>query len=345
MKVLLGMSGGVDSTYAAHRLRKLGHEVEGAVLIMHAYTERQAAIDAAKSVGIPLHIIDCTEVFRSRVQTAFASEYRMGRTPNPCVICNSEVKFRILADTAKELGFDKIATGHYAKICEENGRYCIKKGKDAHKDQSYVLWRLPQDILSMLIFPLSEDEKTDVKEDARSIGLSSADREESQEICFLPDGNHPKFIEEFTGKADEPGWFVDEDGNRLGSHPGITHFTVGQRKGLGISLGKRMFITKIDAEEKTVTLSSDPNRCTEEFSTFGAAFGAIGEPAAGTVIRAKVKVRYLAPPVEAEYTYLGDGKGKVHLLTPARAVTPGQSAVFYDEDRLLFGTFIGETTV
>jgi len=200
MRILLGMSGGLDSTYAAHKLIADGHTVEGAVLDMHGSTDVRAAEEACASLGIELHVIDCRERFSDIVIENFLDEYLKGRTPNPCIICNSEVKFAVLLDYALENGFDKIATGHYARINErvtDGGvRYYLSRAADVSKDQTYMLWRLSQRVLSHLVFPLSDDKKSDIRECARELGLSSADREESQEICFIPSGDYAAYIEE-----------------------------------------------------------------------------------------------------------------------------------------------------
>ncbi len=342
MRILLGMSGGVDSTYAALKLKEEGHEVEGAVLVMHDYTETESAESASRSVGIPLHKIDCRDIFESRVVSNFISEYLSGRTPNPCVVCNSDVKFRVLLDYARQNGFDKIATGHYAKIAVrkfgKNVRYAIARSEDGRKDQTYVLWRLSQDILSHLYFPLSDIKKTDVREAAREKGLSAADREDSQEICFVPSGDYAGFIENRT-QPSKPGYFINNEGKILGEHKGIIHYTVGQRKGLGISMGRRIFVTRINPKDNTVTLSFEDS-CSKNISVSGIVFSGIPDMSAGEIKQFKVKLRYLAPPVECLLEYNGEGHATVKLFEPVRAVTPGQSAVFYDGYVIAAGGYI-----
>ncbi len=345
MKILLGMSGGLDSTYAAHKLISEGHTVEGAVLRMHAHTEVDAARDAADALGIKLHVIDCTELFASEVVNYFTEEYLVGHTPNPCVVCNSNVKFRVLADYAKEHGFDKIATGHYASVMkrEEYGaeRYCISRSRDLRKDQTYMLWRLPQDVLAMLLLPLAEDEKSRVRSTASEIGLTAADREESQEICFVPSGDYAEFIEASRGPS-KKGDFVSLDGRVLGEHNGIIRYTVGQRKGLGIAMGERVFVTAIDPQNNTVTLSPSDSYASG-FEVCGIVFSGIREPGIGERLTLDVKVRYLAPPISCEIEYLGGGCARVRSTARIRAVAPGQSAVFYDGDLLCMGGFISRT--
>lgn len=342
MRVLLGMSGGLDSTYAAHELLSEGHTVEGAVLRMHGYTDIQSAVESAESLGIPLHVIDCREEFEKNVVSNFLSEYPKGRTPNPCVICNSSVKFSELLAYADKNGFDFIATGHYAGVVkrEYKGKalYTLSSAKDTKKDQTYVLWRLSQDILSRLILPLAESEKADVKEKASQMSLKAAQREESQEICFIPDGDYASFIEQRTEPA-RHGSFVDEDGNVLGEHQGIIRYTVGQRKGLGIAMGTRVFITKIDPQSNEITLSKNDSYRDEIFIS-DMNFVGICEPDIDEEIELCVKVRYLAPRVKCILKYLGDHRALVRLSVPQRAVTPGQSAVFYDGSLLAAGGFI-----
>lgn len=341
MKILIGMSGGVDSTYAAFRLKDEGHTVEGAVLIMHEYTDLEAAKTAAESVGIPLNVIDARDSFKSCVIPNFICEYTNARTPNPCIVCNSDVKFRLLCDYARENGFDAIATGHYANIIKvdtESGvRYAVKRAGDSKKDQTYMLWRLPQDILAMLLLPLGDMTKEKLRSEARAHALSSADAPDSQEICFIPDGDYVGYIEQRTG-ASAPGDFVDDEGRVIGKHGGIINYTVGQRKGLGISLGARAFVKKIDPLTNQVTISLDPP-LTETVSISGMVFSGITEPK-GEKMALSVKLRYQAPPIDCTVEFLGEGRAKLALSTPARSLTPGQSAVLYDGDVLVCGGFI-----
>ena len=341
MKILLGLSGGVDSTYAALKLKNEGHTVEGAVVLMHEYTELSAAEESARSLGIALHVIDAREDFERIVKSDFIYEYTHARTPNPCVVCNSEVKFIKLLEYADANGFDMIATGHYAGIVkteDESGiRYAVKRGRDTKKDQTYMLWRLPQGVLSRLILPLSDMVKSEIREGSRSAGLAAADRGDSQEICFLPNGDYASFIEERCG-ASQKGNFLDEAGNVLGEHRGIIHYTVGQRRGLGISAASRIFVTKIDPVLNTVTLSPNDSFA-REVCVGGIVYSGMA-PAVGAEERTlSVKLRYAAPPVTARVRFLDD-KAQIFLSEPVRAVTPGQSAVFYDGDVLLAGGFI-----
>ncbi len=345
MRILLGMSGGLDSTYAAMKLRDMGHIVEGALLLMHPYTDVEAANESARSLGIPLHIIDCRDMFEAVVVPHFMDEYLAARTPNPCVVCNSEVKFRVLHDYALENGFDKIATGHYARVtkCKIGGeeRYSISRSLDSSKDQSYVLWRLPQDILSRLLLPLSDSLKHEIREEAKTRGFAAADREESQEICFIPSGDYAGFIEERRGVS-EPGDFVDSGGKVLGRHNGIIRYTVGQRKGLGVALGARAFVTDINPETNKITLSFEA-KSTSRVLTTDIVFSGMPEPTEPYETELFVKVRYLAPPISAKVRFSPDSTAMVLLSSPVRSVTPGQSVVFYDGDRVVAGGFISKT--
>ncbi len=341
MKILLGLSGGVDSTYAALTLKNEGHEVEAAVLIMHDFTSVEEAKESAESLGIALHVIDCREEFKSVVEENFISEYKKARTPNPCVVCNSEIKFFRLLCYAKEHGFDKIATGHYAgieKLSDENGEfYGIKRAADVRKDQTYMLWRLSQDILADLVLPLEGLTKNEIREESAAAGLMAAERADSQEICFIPDGDYASYIEERTEKSPE-GDFIDEKGKVLGRHKGIIRYTIGQRRGLGISSSSRIFVTDINPKNNTVTLSPNDSYATR-VKISGIVYSGMREPVEGESKILLVKLRYAASPTLAKVTFFGKC-AVAELNDAARAVTPGQSAVFYDENLLVCGGFI-----
>ena len=339
-KVLLGMSGGIDSTYAVLKLRSLGYEVEGAILKMSEHTDIPAAQRAADALGVKLHVVDCREEFSSCVVENFVSEYCSARTPNPCIVCNREVKFKKLCDCAKAVGCDTVSTGHYARVLrnEENGRYYISRGLDSRKDQSYVLWRLSQEELEMLFFPLADDVKIEVKERSKEMALPSAEAKESQEICFIPSNDHTAYMEELLGKKFEEGNFVDADGKVLGKHKGVPRYTIGQRKGLGISLGTHAFVTSIDPVANTVTLGDEEELFKNELCISDLIFQK-RIIADGESVRLFAKIRYAAKPVMCTVTVNG-GKAHVVLDESARAITPGQSAVFYDGDDVVFGGFI-----
>lgn len=345
MRVLLGMSGGVDSSYAAVRLREMGYTVEGAIIKMHEYTECDAAVSVAKSLDIPLHIIDGRELFSSVVKSNFVEEYSRGRTPNPCIICNERVKFRLLYDYAVAHGFDKIATGHYAEIAEirvgDTIRHAVRK-TDSKKDQSYMLYRLPEEILDSLVLPLSDMSKDEVRSLSREALLPVAEKEESMEICFLPGGKHYEYVESAVGER-KIGNFITSDGRILGQHEGICRYTVGQRKGLGISLGERAFVTDINPETAEVTLSS-------EYS--GKPYAILSDPVFSGISREEIqsaetdadypfeaRVRYTAPLVKCRLEALPDGTVLVRFATPQR-IAMGQSAVVYRDEIVMLGGII-----
>lgn len=342
MKILVGISGGVDSAFAARRLLDEGHTVEGAVLKMHEYTELDAARQCAFSVGFSLHEIDCTADF-CQIKENFVNEYISGRTPSPCIICNERVKFARLYDYAMEHGFDAIATGHYAKIAEitegDTTRYAVSMPEDLRKEQTYMLYRLPQHILSHLVFPLASGTKPEIRALAAEQGIAAADREDSQEICFLPEGNHTAYIESVAGKCRE-GDFIDPEGKVLGRHKGIIHYTVGQRKGLGISLGERVFVTDIDPENNTVTLSPAVSGRSEIRITDMVCSG-MAAPTAETTVTLDVKLRYTAPLISASARLYPDGSATLTFDTPQKSA-PGQSAVLYKNGVVMCGGFIAK---
>lgn len=347
MRVLLGMSGGVDSAYAAIRLSEMGYTVEGATIKMHEHTECGGAEDCARSLGIPLHIIDGEELFSSVVKADFVGEYSNGRTPNPCIICNERVKFRLLYDYAMKNGFDRIATGHYARIrtiCDEWGTRHAVEMADSRKDQSYMLYRLSEEILSKLVFPLSDIPKDEVREGARRAGLTVSEKRDSMEICFLPEGKHYEYVESVIGDR-RLGNFVTADGSALGPHEGICRYTVGQRKGLGISLGERVFVTDIDPKTCDITLSdSFPGK--SEIRLSSVIFSGISKDEIASFRNGedkkydfKVKVRYAAAPEECIVSLLENGDVLLKLHSCLR-VAKGQSAVVYSEGVVMLGGII-----
>ena len=336
MRILVGMSGGVDSCAAALLLIKEGHEVAGACLVMHGTEDVSAAREACDALGIPLYVEDCREMFSSSVIPYFADEYFSGRTPNPCVVCNSEVKFKALLAAADKHGFDRIATGHYASVLEVGERYAVRRAEDRKKDQAYMLWRLPQSVLSRLVMPLSDLTKVQVREICKEAGLSSASRADSQEICFIPDGEHAAYLERLRGACPE-GDFIDPAGKVIGRHKGIIRYTVGQRKGLGIAAGHRIFVTAIDAKNNTVTVSDEDKLYTSLTVSGVVCSGLV--PDEGREYELTVKVRYLAPDVPCRVKFYGN-TAHILLSEPQRAVAPGQSAVLYLGNTVAAGGFI-----
>ena len=337
MRILVGLSGGVDSAYAAYALKSNGHEVEGAVLRMHEYTEVDSAIKVADAIGIPCHVVDLTERFRESVISNFVKEYSSGRTPNPCIICNPEVKFRGLYDFAMANSFDKIATGHYARVAERDGRFALVGAEDTAKDQTYMLYRLSQDILSHLVLPLSNAKKSDIRQTAESLGIIEQGIRDSQEICFIPDGDYAAYI--LNGKSFPEGDFVDGSGAVLGRHKGIIHYTVGQRRGLGISLGERAYVERIDPIANTVTLSTLPRGNKTVYIT-DMVYSALAVPDSQRTLRAAVRLRYRGPMIPATVELDTDGGATITLEAHGVMATPGQSAVIYDGSTVLAGGFI-----
>ncbi len=336
MRILVGCSGGLDSTYAA-RLLSEHHEVCGASLKMNEYTDTACAKEACDAIGIPFVEIDVRDRFEKCVVNNFVEEYARARTPNPCVVCNRYVKFAALCEYAKENGYDRVATGHYCSIENVNGRYCVVRAVDERKDQSYMLWRLTQDQLAMLELPLADAHKDNIREAAKFEGLRAAEQKESQDICFIPDGDYISYIEKRKGKFPE-GNFIDKEGNILGRHKGIINYTVGQRKGLGIALGQPMFVTAINADDNTVTLAPAGGEFSDCVSVSGLSFQAL-EGKDGIYDNLTVKIRYAAKPVPCK-VIINNGHADVEFFTPQRAVTPGQSAVFYEGNKVAFGGFI-----
>lgn len=341
-RVLLGMSGGVDSTYAVMELRAAGFSVEGAVLKMSEWTDISGAERAAAATGVPLHVIECTDRFRSYVIENFVSEYAAARTPNPCVVCNRFVKIAALCEFAAEHGFSRVATGHYAGVARDaaTGRFYIVRASDPGKDQSYVLWRLTQEQLSMLVFPLCGRYKTEVREQAKTLALPSAEAPDSQEICFIPDNDYVSYIEAAAGKFPE-GRFIDADGAVLGTHKGIIHYTIGQRKGLGISLGRPMFVSAMDPVGNTVTLADEKDIFSDRLVCDALNFMRL-TPGNYDGLRLDVKIRYSAKRVPATVRIFGN-RAEALFEDPVRAATPGQSAVFYEGDCVMLGGMIGSS--
>ena len=340
--ILVGMSGGLDSTYAAYRYKEQGYRVYGAVLRMSDETDITAAQTAAEQVGIPLEIIDAREDFDRYVKEYFAQSYAMGQTPNPCVECNRYVKVAKLCECAVQRGIMRVSTGHYARILrdERSGRYFVRAANDRRKDQSYVLWQLPQTMLSMLDLPMAVLDKAEVRAHAAALGFSAAGSKESQDICFLPNGGYIPFVEQRLGKPFPPGDFVDEEGRVVGRHEGIIRYTVGQRKGLGIALGHPVFVTRIDAASNTVHLAPAGMEYGGVVTVEALNFQKLLPEDVHIGMNVSVKIRYAAPAANATIEAYDGDRITVRFDAPQRAITPGQSAVFYDTDGhgdVLFG--------
>ncbi len=339
-KVLVGMSGGADSCVAAMLLLKQGFDVTGATMDTGSASILKDIGDAAKAariLGISHIAIDVKSQFRENVVDYFIAEYEAGRTPNPCVVCNRTVKMGVLMDKALEMGFDFFATGHYARIIynDNKGSFELHKGASLLKDQSYFLYELTQDRLRHILFPLGEYTKDTVKALAAEYGLVSRDRSESQDICFIPDGDHTSFIRGHSGSGLVPGSFIDSSGRILGRHDGIAKYTVGQRKGIGIAAGHPLFVISKDPAQNTVTLGPEEELYRNEMSVINVNLIDPDEDLTGS--RVRVKIRYASGPAEAVISSYENKAAGVIFDTPQKAVAPGQSAVFYDNERVIGG--------
>lgn len=353
-KILLGMSGGVDSSVAALLLQKQGYDVTGVTMRLrpdeYMCDSRSGGccslddIDDARRVcyrlGIEHLVMNFTDAFGHDVIEPFARDYQAGRTPNPCINCNRYLKFEEMLHRAEQLGFDAVATGHYAVVRQnEAGRWLLYRSPAA-KDQSYVLYSMTQYQLARTLFPLGGMEKPEVRRIAEEAGLPVAHKPDSQEICFVENNDYAGFIRKYTGSEPLPGNFVDERGNVLGRHRGITHYTVGQRKGLGISFPQPMYVTKIDAETNRIVLGPEGSQYAAQLVAGDLNWIAFDDAPAELSVQAKV--RYQAKPAAALVTPLGDGTARVVFEQPQRAVTPGQAVVFYQENLVVGGGTILE---
>ena len=353
-KVVLGMSGGVDSSVAAKLLHEQGYEVLGVTLkvweeedetaVSKRWQERGCckvglAKHVAELLGISHQVIETQDRFQRGVVDDFIQGYLEGTTPNPCVRCNERVKFGGLFQVAEDLGADYVATGHYATIQRDEGHTAfLARGKDIHKDQSYFLYRIPDRWLSRMIFPLGKMEKSEVWSEAESMGLPVDELKESQEICFVTKGDYRDFLKEHAPEASNPGSFVDEKGEVLGQHQGVAFYTPGQRKGLGIAKGSRLYVQRVLPEMNLVVLGPP-----EDLDTLSCEVGDLNIPSLsglGDGTRVDVKFRYNSPTAPATVSWTGPTTLSVKFEKPVRALSPGQSAVFYQGNRVLGGGII-----
>ncbi|MGI5936880.1 MAG: tRNA 2-thiouridine(34) synthase MnmA [Oscillospiraceae bacterium] len=332
-KIVLGMSGGVDSTVSARLLQNAGYEVYGLFMDIGTPNGAGDARTAAEEVGVPLKVLDISSELEQKVCTPFVQAYLRGETPNPCIMCNPLVKFKSLLEYAREIGAEHVATGHYARV--RDGR--LYKGTPKN-DQSYMLCRVTREQLRHLVLPLGDFEKTQTRALAAEMGLKVAAKPDSMEICFIQDGDYAAFIES-RGQAPGPGNFVDEEGNVLGRHRGIHRYTIGQRRGLGISLGQRVFVSAIRPETNEVVISDGDGLYAMEIRAVDMNWQVPEIPAAP--FRAGVRVRHSRFETPAVVTPEEGGCSvKIVFEKPVRAPTPGQSAVLYDGDMVMGGGYI-----
>ncbi len=366
MKIAVAMSGGVDSSAAAAILKEQGHDLVG--FTMQLWNQRRGiSIDengeplpsrccslddvydarrVAEELGFPFYVLNLEKEFERDVVQPFVSSYLNGETPIPCVACNSRLKFASLDKLALSLGCEKVATGHYARVefDESTNRYRLLRGKDPQKDQSYFLWELSKDQLSRAMFPLGELSKPDAREAARRSDLAVAEKKESQEICFVPDGDYAGFIDRYlaaeqqTDRLPGAGEIVTAAGEVIGAHTGIHRFTIGQRRGIGIANARPLYVLNVDSEKNRIVVGHEEELASDGFTAAGVNWIALEHPV--DPIHAEVRVRYRHTPAPATITPLHDNRARVKFDEPQRAITPGQATVFYRGNEVVGGGWI-----
>lgn len=355
---LIAMSGGVDSSVAAYLIKSQGFQCEGATMRLYRNEDiglnqfhtccSQRDIDDAAEVAfrldLPYEVLDFTSDFSEKVIQKFVHTYELGETPNPCINCNRYLKFDKLLDTAESKGLFYIVTGHYARVefDTDSGRYLLKKAVDSGKDQSYVLYSMTQEQLSHTLFPLGTLRKTQVRELASKLKLVTARKHDSQDICFIPDGNYGAFLERYTGKSYSPGAFLDRTGSVIGQHRGAVRYTLGQRKGLGLALGRPVYVCGKNMKDNTVTIGDQDSLLSRELLAQDVNW--ISVPSLNAPMRIQVKTRYHQPEQLATVFPHGTGEFRLKFDSPQRAVTPGQAVVLYDGDCVVGGGTIKETS-
>lgn len=347
-RALIAMSGGVDSSVAAYLMQRQGYLCEGVTMRLYygshgrfhtccAQEDIEDAMEVAYQLDIPYEVLDYTADFRSQVMDKFCRVYEAGGTPNPCIDCNRYLKFDRLFQTARERGDDYVVTGHYAQILQDpqSGRYLLRRALDASKDQSYVLYTMTQEQLAHVQFPLGTMEKTRVREIAASLCLVNARKHDSQDICFIPDGDYGAFLERHTGKQYPPGDFLDREGQVIGQHRGAVRYTLGQRKGLGLALGSPCYVCGKDMEANTVTVG--PEQALYRRSLLAEDLNWIAFDALPGPLRVQAMTRYRQPLQWATASMTASGQLRLDFDQPQRAMTPGQSVVLYNGDLVLGG--------
>lgn len=346
-KALIAMSGGVDSSVAAYLMKEAGYDCIGVTMKLYdnedigmeqektccSLSDIEDARSVAVKLGIPYYVFNFKADFKEKVIDNFIESYRCGMTPNPCIECNRHLKFAHLWQKARELQCDVVVTGHYARITEDGQGYHLLKGKDSAKDQSYVLYSLTQEQLAHTCFPLGGYTKEEIRRIAEEQGFFNAAKKDSQDICFIPDGDYRSFIEKTTGQSSQPGDFVDKDGNVLGTHKGYYCYTIGQRRGLGISAPQSLYVTEIRPEENKVVLGSNDDLFHSHLTADN--FNWIEEVRPDEVIKARIRYHQVEKEATARVTQ--DGRVGVDFLEPQRAITKGQSVVLYRGDAVVGG--------
>ncbi|MCD7731079.1 MAG: tRNA 2-thiouridine(34) synthase MnmA [Oscillospiraceae bacterium] len=350
-KILVGMSGGVDSSVAALLLKRQGYEADGCTLKLFdgeidededvrtccSVSDIMDAKSVCRKLGIEHYVFNFKDLFRQRVMDAFAQSYIDGETPNPCINCNRYIKFGAMLNRAAELGYDGIATGHYADVRynEESGRWLLMRSADRRKDQTYVLYNMTQSQLSRTLFPLCNMDKQEIRRLAEENGLINARKPDSQDICFVPDGDYASFIATHTGRDFPCGNYIDTKGNIIGTHRGYIHYTIGQRKGLGAAFGEPMFVCGKNPTENTVTLGKGEELMSE--AVIADDVNLISIPEIKTEMRITAKIRYNMTDAPGTLTPCGDSRIQVKFDSPVRAAARGQALVIYDGDKVVGG--------